>query len=149
MKWTLVSSNYDAETGISKVIINTELGTFEGTSKLHDEDKDIQSKYTGCRYAEMRAAAKYLKRKIKNQKIKVDTLKNLISNLERLADYDKDVLEARFVRKNYFLELSKYNAMKTMLVKLEETILQNMENYRKEYENFQNKITKKESTTEE
>lgn len=61
----LIKADYDENTGISNVMIDTDLGAFIGQAKLHDEDKDYASKYTGCRYAETRATIKYLKMKQK------------------------------------------------------------------------------------
>lgn len=61
----LIKANYDENTGVSNVMIDTDLGAFIGQAKLHDEDKDYASKYTGCRYAETRATIKYLKMKQK------------------------------------------------------------------------------------
>lgn len=67
-------SNYNPDTGISIVKINTPYGMIEGTAKLHPDDKEVSSKYAGCKYAEMRAWIKYFKmvRRSKN-----DTLKEL------------------------------------------------------------------------
>lgn len=61
----LIKANYNEETGVSTVMINTDLGAFFGKAKLHPEDKNFASKYTGCRYAETRAIIKYLKMKQK------------------------------------------------------------------------------------
>lgn len=61
----LIEADYNEETGVSTVMIDTDLGAFYGKAKLHDEDKDYASKYTGCRYAETRATIKYLKMKQK------------------------------------------------------------------------------------
>lgn len=61
----LIKADYNEETGVSTVMIDTDLGAFYGKAKLHDEDKDYASKYTGCRYAETRATIKYLKMKQK------------------------------------------------------------------------------------
>lgn len=61
----LIKADYNENTGISNVMIDTDLGAFTGQAKLHDEDKDYASKYTGCRYAETRATIKYLKMKQK------------------------------------------------------------------------------------
>lgn len=61
----LIKANYDENTGVSNVMIDTDLGAFIGQAKLHDKDKDYASKYTGCRYAETRATIKYLKMKQK------------------------------------------------------------------------------------
>ena len=57
----LVYSNYDEETGISTVRIQTPEGTFKGKSRLHPKDKNVGSRYVGCKYAEMRAWIKYYK----------------------------------------------------------------------------------------
>ena len=67
-------SNYNPDTGISIVKINTPYGMIKGTAKLHPDDKEVSSKYAGCKYAEMRAWIKYFKmvRRFKN-----DTLKEL------------------------------------------------------------------------
>lgn len=61
----LIKADYNENTGVSNVMIDTDLGAFTGQAKLHDEDKDYASKYTGCRYAETRATIKYLKMKQK------------------------------------------------------------------------------------
>lgn len=61
----LIEADYNEETGVSTVMIDTDLGAFYGKAKLHDEDKDYASRYTGCRYAETRATIKYLKMKQK------------------------------------------------------------------------------------
>ena len=61
----LIKADYNENTGVSNVMIDTDLGAFIGQAKLHDEDKDYASKYTGCRYAETRATIKYLKMKQK------------------------------------------------------------------------------------
>jgi hypothetical protein len=70
----LINSDYNEETGVSKVLIDTDLGSFYGFAKLHPEDSDYASKFTGCRYAEIRATIKYLKMK---QKIALYGLKLL------------------------------------------------------------------------
>ena len=60
----IIYSNFDETTGISTVTILTKIGEFTGTSKLHDEDKNISSSFAGCRYAEIRAIIKYHKKKL-------------------------------------------------------------------------------------
>lgn len=63
---------YNAEIGISKVTILTNLGVFKGYAKVNPEDKDIASSYAGCRYATDRAYITYLKRKKRIIKDKID-----------------------------------------------------------------------------
>ena len=59
-----IASEYNKETGISKVIVATDLGDITAYASLHPDDKDIASSFAGCRYAEMRAGIKYMKEKI-------------------------------------------------------------------------------------
>ena len=46
-----ISSDYDETTGISKTVIMTDLGSFDGYAKLHPDDKDFASEFAGCRLA--------------------------------------------------------------------------------------------------
>ena len=118
MNWKLKHANFDEISGISTVTIQTELGEFTGKAVLHEEDRDLISNFIGCKYAELRAAAKYGKALIRIQKTKVNTLKNLINNLDLLKDYDVNTKEARFIRKTYYIELKKLNQWKKNLANL-------------------------------
>lgn len=140
MKWKLKYAYFNEESGESFVIISTNLGNFDGSCKLHDEDKDIQSKFFGCRIAEMRAVAKYGKEKIKLLKNKVNTLKNLISELEKMNGYDKNSVEARFIRKQYFILQERLNRWNQNLINLQENTYNSMKNYRQDCENFHKKV---------
>ena len=57
----LSNSAFDPETGISTVTVKTKRGTYTGIAKVHPEDKEIQSAYTGLRIAEMKAMRKAYK----------------------------------------------------------------------------------------
>lgn len=139
MNWKLYDANFDEETGISTASIITDLGIFNGKSKLHEEDKDISSKFTGCKYAEMRAVIKYGKMIARIQKEKVNNLKLLINNLEKINNYNSKSAEARFIRKTYFMELEKLNKYNKNLKGLKEKLYNNIKNYRENY----NKAIKK------
>ena len=143
MKWKILNADFNKETGISKVNILTDLGNFEGKSKLHEEDKDIISNFEGCRYAELRAVVKYIKAKIKNQKIKVNTIKNLIINMEKLYNYAENTPEARFVRKQFYIEQKNLQDLKEILKRLEEKVFNDMQGYRESYQHFIEKVNKK------
>ena len=93
MKIKLTKSNFNEETGISNVVISTDLGEFNGTSKLHDEDRNISSSFAGCRYAEMKAIIKYMRQKIKNIQMQIKGLEDFQSNLATRADYNYNSIE--------------------------------------------------------
>lgn len=85
----LIKADYNENTGVSNVMIDTDLGAFIGQAKLHDEDKDYASKYTGCRYAETRATIKYLKMK---QKYILGQLK-VLHMIKETNEIDKLILK--------------------------------------------------------
>ena len=106
MKIKLTKSNFNEETGISNVVISTDLGEFNGTSKLHDEDRNISSSFAGCRYAEMKAIIKYMRQKIKNIQMQIKGLEDFQSNLATRADYNYNSIENSKARRRIF-ELKK------------------------------------------
>lgn len=106
MKIKMIYSNFDENTGISEVIIMTDIGEFKGTSKLHEEDRNISSHFAGCRYAEMKAIIKYMKQKIKNIQMQIKGLEDFQSNLATRADYNYNSIENSKARRRIF-ELKK------------------------------------------
>ena len=110
MKTKMIYSNFDKETGISTVTIRTDLGDITGTSKLHEEDRNIMSEYAGCQYAETRAVLKYMKLRIKNLNLEIKGLENCQKALEQKATYDPQELGCRTLRKQiHILKRERYN----------------------------------------
>lgn len=139
-KIKLVYANCDFDTGESVAIIQTELGQFKGYAFLHEEDWDIRSQFSGCTYAQNRAVIAYFKEKIKIQKTKVKTLKDMITTLEQLIDYDKDCHEARMVRKQYYIEQNKLEKMQEDCKNLQEMNFMMMQERRKVIDSIQEKV---------
>lgn len=118
MKIKLIESWYNAEEGKSFAKIRTDYGEFEGWAKLHEEDKDIASRYAGCQYAETRAVLKYMKHRIKILACQITALINCQKQMERRAAYNPQSIEGRALRKQiYILQAerkdwqSKYNSL--------------------------------------
>jgi hypothetical protein len=63
--YSLISSDYNAETGESVVTIHTEEGNFTGKARLHPADADNASRFFGCQIAEQRAAIKWHKTQLR------------------------------------------------------------------------------------
>jgi len=141
-KIKIVNAYYNSDLGTSKVIIQTDLGKFFGFTKIHPEDEDIKSNFQGCRYAELRAIVKYKQRKLKNLKIKRDTLENLYKGIEKLRDFDAAAAEFRYVKKQYHIVQNEVDNLTKEINNINEYIYNTMKNYRKEKENFQKKINK-------
>lgn len=95
MKFKLIHSNFDEQTGVSMATIATDLGFFTGYAQLHEDDKAVASTFCGCRYAELRAMLKYIKRRLSLYSNKIQTLNNYLLYLKSRKDFNEDALECK------------------------------------------------------
>ncbi len=143
MKIKMIKSNFDEITGISKVTIATDIGEFSGTSKLHDEDRNISSSFAGCQYAEMRAVIKYMKRKMHDLDMQIKGLTDFQSSLKCRKDYNHICVENSKARRRIY-ELNKQKEIwEKRMNSLYERMLRNMEQREKVIEKIINKGDKK------
>ena len=143
MKIKMIKSNFDKITGISEVTIATDIGEFSGTSKLHDEDRNISSSFAGCQYAEMRAVIKYMKRKMHDLDMQIKGLTDFQSSLKCRKDYNHICVENSKARRRIY-ELNKQKEIwEKRMNSLYERMLRNMEQREKVIEKIINKGDKK------
>lgn len=90
MKNKVIKESYDKETGVCKITIQNKYGHFTGEAKCCPEDMDQFSTFTGSRYAEIRAAANFMKYKAKEEKTKLKAIQNLKKDIQHYygAAYD-------------------------------------------------------------
>ena len=81
MKDKIIHYNANSKTGVSTITIQNKYGHFTGEAFCCPEDLESFSQYAGFRYAENRAAAKFAKFRYKQEKIKLQTIQNLIKDL--------------------------------------------------------------------
>jgi len=117
-----IASDYNEDTGLSKVTLATDLGEFTGYSKLHPEDKEIVSRYAGCRYAEMRAGIKYMKEKAKIAKYQLNVLNKLYKNLKQMKSFDKNYKGVKLLEKEIYLLEDEVETFKTNAKTLQERL---------------------------
>ena len=103
MKSKLVYSNYNPETGLSAVIVETKNGYFGATSQLRVEDEDIASRFAGCDYAFSKAVRKSLKQDIKNINLKIKTLLDFEKTLKNMKSYNPYSFEMKRLRKEVYI----------------------------------------------
>lgn len=101
----LSDSTYNPVSGKSTVTIKTKRGIYTGVAKVHPDDEEVQSQYTGLRIAEMKAAKKAYKDELKREKIILHILpsiqKELIQTLNKCSTYQsftwaQTLIEQRF-----------------------------------------------------
>lgn len=97
--YRLVSSHYNKETGISTATIATRHGLFTGQSKLLECDKDIESSYSGCMYAEYKAIIKYYKFEKNICRENLKCLTNFYNSICLNKKFNKDSFEAMRLRR--------------------------------------------------
>ena len=88
----LIYSNYDPETGISIVRIQTPHGTFKGKARVHPNDINIASHYAGCKYAEIRAYIRYYKFLAKLKQSAIEEIKKLYNKFYDSFDTPNKIL---------------------------------------------------------
>lgn len=102
----LSNSSFDPETGTSTVTIKTKRGIYTGTAKVHPDDKEVQSKYTGLRIAEMKAVRKAYKDELKREKIILHVLssvqKDLIHTLDKYSAYQSLAWAQVLIRRRFY-----------------------------------------------
>lgn len=139
MKIKLLNSNYDETTGISNVTILTDYGNFSGTSKLHEEDREISSSFAGCQYAEMKAIIKYMKYRIKLINERIESLENCKKVLMNKKDYNHNSSENRTIRKQIYLLKKQKQDFKDRIISLHNRMIKNMEQREKIITKIKNK----------
>ena len=97
MKTKILYSNFDDNTGISKVAITNKYGTFYGYSTLQDGDRP--SMITGPHCAEKKAYIKYYKERIKLLNYQIKALNDCLTAIEQTKDCNINSREARKIKK--------------------------------------------------
>ena len=90
--YKILSSQYAPDIGASSVHIMTDLGEFSGLAKLHPEDRNYESSYTGCHIAELRARRKYwiaLRKQYRAVKKELVETRTAIESLRTAEDHYK------------------------------------------------------------
>ena len=103
MKNKIISYSSNKDSGVCRMTIQNKYGKFSGWAYCNDEDMENFSSHAGLRYAENRAAADYAKLRLKQEKIKLKTIQNLVKDFEynntpvprevkiKLRDYNQSI----------------------------------------------------------
>jgi antitoxin component HigA of HigAB toxin-antitoxin module len=101
----LIKSRYWETSGLSECIVIHKGKDYYGWAFLHPEDKEanLGSKYTGCRYAEIRAEIKALKDEYKIEKKACDECRKFVKACIQYKNFDKESPTAKAI----FTQLNK------------------------------------------
>lgn len=117
-KYKLITANYNPETGISTATIACRYGEFTGSTKIAEEDRDVESSFFGCHIAEGRAIIKALKAEKNFLTIQIYGLKNLEKNLKNMKGYNPHSLESRKLRRKIYELKDEKDSLENKIVQL-------------------------------
>ena len=127
----LSNSTYNPVSGKSIVTVKTKRGTYTGVAKIHPDDEEIQSKYTGLRIAEMKAVRKAYKDELKRERIILHTIKripkDIMHNVYHNSETEYATLQA--VQKRFSF-MTKYhekniNQLKEWITSIDHSLVDN------------------------
>ena len=96
----LIESHYDEGSGMSYVVLNTDLGKFYGYAFLNkEEDAEIASAYFGCELAEMEANLQYYDYKRFLLAQGLEALYRFRTDLKRNPQYNSESFEVQLLEK--------------------------------------------------
>ena len=101
----LVESRYWEMSGLSECVVRYKGKEYYGSAILHPDDREanLGSKYTGCRYAEIRAEIKALKDEYKIEKKACDECRKFVKACIQYKNFDKESPTAKAI----FTQLNK------------------------------------------
>lgn len=124
--YTIKDMNYDDETAMSVVTINTRLGEFTGWSRLHEADRDVISE-AGFEYAQNRAVVKFMKAIVRELTAKRNGAQTVYDYLASCGNFNPDSKQSRKIRKMIFEMNEEIARWKQLIVDNHTTMLQYME----------------------
>lgn len=102
----LFKSTYNADTGVSTVVIKTKSGYFTGVAKVHPEDTSVQSKFLGCRIAEKKAFRDFYTTELKREKIRFNTIQDAIKDFSHFCPDNEAAIERlKILAKKYRINI--------------------------------------------
>lgn len=110
---SMTHRHFNKETGIALVTISDKFGISKGRARVHDEDKELTSEFTGLTIAEMKAR---IERERKRKNIAKKELDKSIKQVKRISDHYGD----------------RFNQYENLKAELQE-YLDNKEEFRKTY----------------
>lgn len=113
LKTKLIASDYMAGVGISYVKVQTRYGEYEGRAVCHIKDMEIESEFTGCQIAEIKAVIAAYKDYRKILKAQIDLLEHFLNSATKDFKFTRDHkrmvlrLEALKKERNFYKDIIK------------------------------------------
>ena len=107
----LIESYFNETLGKSISVVKHRKRQYYGYAWVHPEDEKIASKYTGCRYAEMRAEIKALKAEHKREKTACEECRKFVKACSQYKNFDKDSSTAKAMYRQLNRRIKRVNQL--------------------------------------
>lgn len=114
----LIDAWYEESTGKSYATVEHLGRRYQGMSKLHPEEEHA-SKFTGCRYAEIRAQIKALKAERQSLIWKCEECRKFVKACSQYKNWDKESPVAKVVYKQLNARIKQVNELTNQINQLE------------------------------
>ena len=133
------SHSYDEETGISRIVLITDLGKVIGEAKCHPDDKDMCGMITGATIAGYRATLNYFKLCKRKYKTRLKALDDLYYSMNQSKKFNKNSYENKMLLRHRQKTIAIIEEIQSEM----EEINKQLKQYIESKENFFNKIREK------
>lgn len=113
----LMSSYFNNITGESTVKVRHKKIDYFGVARLHPEDFEKASKYTGCRYAELRAEIKALKSEYKKEKEACEECRKFVKACSQYKNFDAESPTAKVMYRQLNRRIKRVNDLADLINK--------------------------------
>ena len=113
----LLFSYFDEKIGESIVVVKHKKQAYEGIARLHPEDSKKASKYTGCRYAELRAEIKALKEEHKKERATCEEIRKFVGACGQYKNFDKTSPTAKAMYRQLNRRIKRVNDLADLINK--------------------------------
>ena len=107
----LIESSFNPTLGKSIAVVKYKKRKYYGYAWIHPEDKEKASKYTGCRYAEIRAEIKALKREYKEEKYLCEECRKFVKACSQYKNFDKESPTAKVMFRQLNQRIKRVNKL--------------------------------------
>lgn len=116
-------SKYFSNDGISLASVEHLGRVFSATSQLLEEDFDKVSKFTGCRFAEMKAEIRALKYERNLEKQKCEEIRKFVKACCQCKNWDKNSPTAKVVYRQLNKRIKRVNQLADQINMLQQELL--------------------------
>lgn len=111
----LINSCFTERTGVSSCTVKHKGKIYTGYAKLHPEDQEKSSRFSGCQLAELRAEIKALKDELKQEKEKCEEIRKFVKACGQCSKWSSEDASTKVVYRQLNRRIKRVNQIVDMI----------------------------------